>query len=87
MFDAILGLAGEAGEVADKFKKCYRDKNGRMSKAFKEEIKKELGDCQWYIAAIATLLDFTLEDVVKSNIDKLEDRYNRGVQRGSGDNR
>jgi NTP pyrophosphatase (non-canonical NTP hydrolase) len=84
---AILGLAGETGEVCEKFKKVFRDKNGKMNQEFIEDIKKELGDCSWYIADICTLLGISLDDVATTNIDKLESRKQRGVLTGSGDNR
>ena len=39
-----LGLAGEAGEVCEKIKKIYRDKDGEMSSNDRLDIRKELGD-------------------------------------------
>jgi NTP pyrophosphatase (non-canonical NTP hydrolase) len=84
---AVLGLAGEAGEVCEKFKKLYRDKQGEMTKEFVEDVKKEISDCLWYMADICTLLDIKLNDVAVTNISKLEDRLARGVINGSGDNR
>ena len=83
----ILGLVGEAGEVAEKYKKIIRDKEGKLSTADKAEITKELGDVLWYVAVLAGYLDVTLESVAKQNIAKLESRKNRGVQHGAGDNR
>ena len=78
-----LGLAGEAGEIAEKVKKWLRgDKE-----LDKQELLKELGDPLWYIAALADDLGFTLQDVVDANIAKLESRKERGVVKGSGDNR
>ena len=52
-----------------------------------QEIKKELGDVAWYLSAIATDLDLSLEEIFQENIDKLNSRQERGVLRGSGDNR
>lgn len=76
-----LGL-GESGEVQGKIKKGLRD--GVLDL---DGIKKELGDVLWYIAVLSKALGFTLEEVAKANIDKLEDRKQRGVIGGSGDNR
>lgn len=82
-----LKLAGEAGEVSEKIGKIIRDKKGRMDKADKEDLKKEIGDVLWYVANLAADLDFTLEEVAIANIDKLADRQVRGKLQGSGDNR
>lgn len=80
-----LGLAGEAGEVADKVKKIIRDGLSLVDE--KEGIAKELGDVLWYIAAVARDIGYSLDDIAKMNIDKLEGRKERGVLQGNGDNR
>lgn len=85
--EKILGLSGEAGETVDKFKKIIRDQNGKITAENKLEIKKELGDVLWYLASIARYLDISLDDVAKSNLDKLESRLKRNLIHGSGDNR
>ncbi len=82
-----LGLAGEAGEVAEKFKKIIRDKEGVVSKEDKEEIKKELGDVLWYVSQISAELDFPLEEVADKNLKKLFSRKERKKLKGDGDNR
>lgn len=83
----VLGLCGEAGEVAEKIKKVYRDEGGVFSEDKKIEITKELGDVLWYISSMARDLGVSLEGVAKINIAKLESRKERGVIHGSGDNR
>jgi len=83
----ILGLVGEAGEVAEKFKKIVRDKNGIVSEQDKADIEKELGDVLWYISALSDYLGLPLQDVADKNLEKLFSRRYRGVQKGSGDNR
>lgn len=83
----VLGLVGEAGEVAEKVKKIIRDNQGEISEEKKGEIAKELGDVLWYIAAISTDIGYELEDIAKINLEKLASRHNRGVLKGSGDNR
>lgn len=82
-----LGLAGEAGEVADKVKKVIRDNNGEFNQEHKLAIAKELGDVLWYIAADARDLGFTLEEIASMNLSKLFSRQERGVISGSGDDR
>jgi NTP pyrophosphatase (non-canonical NTP hydrolase) len=82
-----LGLAGEAGEVAEKVKKVLRDGNGIVSPEKKEEIKKELGDVLWYLANLSKELGISLEDVAESNLSKLKSRQERGELHGNGDNR
>lgn len=85
--DKILGLVGEAGEAADKFKKIIRDKQGKMSTEDREEISKELGDVLWYVAALARYMDIPLDDIAEENIAKLQSRFERGKLGGKGDNR
>ena len=82
-----LGLSGEAGEVAEKIKKIYRDNLGRVTPEKREDIKYELGDVLWYIANLAAELDFTLEDIAIGNLAKLESRVAKGTLHGSGDSR
>jgi NTP pyrophosphatase (non-canonical NTP hydrolase) len=83
----VLGLVGEAGEVAEKFKKIYRDKNGAYSPSDVNELKKELGDVLWYTAVLAKFFDHSLQDIADTNIEKLSDRKTRNVITGKGDNR
>ena len=82
-----LGLTGEAGEVADKIKKIYRDKDGNFNVTDELEIAKELGDCLWYISRIADAIGFELSGIAKLNVDKLSKRKSEGKLHGSGDNR
>ena len=77
-----LGLAGEAGEVANKVKKIIRD--GKMDKP---ALVAEIGDCLWYIAALCRDLNVDMEVVAKSNLDKLYNRKQKGTLQGSGDTR
>lgn len=78
-----LGLTGEAGEIANKAKKVIRD----GKELDREDMIKELGDCLWYVAGLASVLGIDLHDIAEINIAKLKDRQNRGVIGGSGDNR
>ena len=69
-----LGLIGESGEVAEKFKKILRDKQGKISETDRQEILKELGDVLWYVNSTAHLLGSSLEEVAKMNNEKLASR-------------
>ena len=87
----ILGLLGEAGEVADKIKKLLRDdglnKPSDLSETQRMELAKELGDVLWYLSQLTTELKMELNDVAKWNLEKLYSRMERGRLSGSGDNR
>ncbi len=83
----VLGLAGEAGEVAEKFKKIIRDNDGKINSEKKAEIEKELGDVLWYVSQIATELKIDLASIAKTNIKKISSRLKRGCIKGQGDNR
>lgn len=80
----VLGLASEAGEVAGKLKKSIRD--GDFA-TMKQDMASELGDVLWYVAMAAKELGLTLDEIATDNINKLQDRKDRGVIKGSGDTR
>ena len=80
-----LGLTNEAGEVAGKIKKIFRDRNGEITPADREALKQELGDVLWYLTQICTELGLTLEEVAEANLVKLFSRLERGKIRGDGD--
>ena len=82
-----LGLTNEAGEVAGKVKKIFRDKGGVIGAAEREALKGELGDVLWYLAQVCTELDLSLDDVAGHNLEKLFSRLERGKIGGDGDNR
>ena len=83
----VLGVTGEAGEVAEKVKKIIRDFDGELSDEAKKELAKEIGDVLWYLAVLAEHLGYSLEDIGKGNIAKLRDLQARNKIQGSGDNR
>lgn len=83
----IIGLSGEAGEVADKVKKVIRDNDGVLSGETSLEIAKEIGDVLWYLAVLSEELGYPLSEIARLNIDKLASRASRNKIHGSGDNR
>ena len=83
-----LGLAGEAGEIANKVKKFIRDGYSQEELPDKiNDLRDELGDVLWYVAAVANVLDTDLETVAKNNLYKLAERQVKGTIKGSGDKR
>lgn len=82
---SALGLAGEAGELANKVKKIVRGDTNRADLI--AGIKGEMGDVLWYLAALAEDIGVDLADVAQENIEKIKSRQERGVTRGDGDNR
>lgn len=70
---AIFGINSEAGELAGIVQKMYQ---GHIIKP--EHVKKELGDCLWFIAEACDAFGFDLDDVMQTNIDKLTVRYPDG---------
>lgn len=82
-----LGLAGEAGEVAEHAKKAIRDDAGKVSDERKAAMSKELGDVLWYVAQLATEIGLDLDEIAEQNLEKLFSRQARGVLSGSGDDR
>ncbi|MDE3070591.1 MAG: nucleoside triphosphate pyrophosphohydrolase family protein [Acidobacteriota bacterium] len=82
-----LGLAGEAGEVAEHVKKAIRDDGGAIGEERRAAMSRELGDVLWYLAQLATELGLDLDEIASQNIEKLASRQRRGVLQGSGDDR
>jgi NTP pyrophosphatase (non-canonical NTP hydrolase) len=87
LFHRVLGLAGEVGEISEKFKKWVRDDMSDESKIDKQDLEKELGDVLWYTAMLADYFGLSLDKIAQKNIAKLTDRNHRGKLAGSGDYR
>lgn len=88
----VSGLCSEAGEVAGAYAKHLRDCDTEQSKFFghlelTNKLKKEIGDVLWFCAVLSDWHGFDLESVMRHNIEKLEDRKQRNVISGSGDDR
>ena len=82
-----LGFAGEAGEVANKIKKVYRDDGGFLSPERREMIIKEMGGTYWYFSRICKALGITPDEIRQANYEELFSRRERGTVLGDGDNR
>lgn len=86
---ASLGLAGEAGELANKVKKLLRGDFDSQDDWMRRRdgIKKELGGVLWYVAAVAREFGFSLDITAMDNLDELALRKERGTIKGDGDDR
>lgn len=71
--NALLGLVGEAGEVADIYKKAWF----HTPKDRSEELKLELGDVFYYLCKVTELSGFSFEEILQANHDKLSVRYSK----------
>lgn len=84
---AVLGLVGEAGELANQAKKVLRDDGGTLDVVRRVRMRSELGDVLWYLAAVARELDIDLQEVARANLQKLERRAADGTISGDGEHR
>lgn len=83
----VMGIAGEASEVLEKWKKIVAYKEGQITGEDLDLFKKELGDVVWYIAVLAQSLGLSFDEIMQLNVDKLKDRQKRNVIKGAGDTR
>ena len=97
----LFMLGEEIGELQGKFSKAIRkgwitfyENKIKVNRLTVEEeefnewlnlVKKEIGDCLWGIAGITSQMDWSLEDVAQTNLDKLSARKAVGTIDGDGD--
>lgn len=74
ILNGVLGLGGESGECEDLVKK-YLFQGHDLDK---ERLAKELGDVAWYLAITARGIGYTLEDILRMNLEKRQARYPNG---------
>ena len=77
----LLGMAGEVGTLLSEYKKFLRD--GSAHQRFKEQVAEDLGDLLWYVSNVAGKFDLRLEDVARSNLDKIATRWPSGSDGGA----
>ena len=83
LINGVMGLCGEAGEAIDIVKKHLHQGH----ELDRKKLAAELGDIAWYLAETAHALEIPLEDIFRSNIDKLKRRYPEGFDRARSINR
>ena len=83
---AAIGISAEGGEFAEIVKKCFFQ-GKPMDEDAQYHMKRELGDIMWYIAQACIALDISMDDVIETNIEKLEARYPGGFDAYLSENR
>ena len=83
LVEGLVGMNSEAGEALDIWKKYEFHKHDLDKKA----IALELGDVLWYLTEAAVALGYSLEDIMKMNIEKLTLRYPDGFDPERSKNR
>ena len=76
LINGVMGLCGEAGEAIDLVKKHLAQGHPLN----REQLALELGDVAWYLAETAHAIGYSLEDVLRMNVEKLKARYPEGFQ-------
>lgn len=77
-----LGLAGEAGEIANQVKKIARDDHAQLTWERRLKVVDELGDVFWYAIALCNELQIEPEDVLYMTGQKLRKRQAEGTIKG-----
>ena len=75
---ALLGLVTEVGEIIDPFKKEWYTPNRGVEIDVKH-VEEEIGDLLFYATVLADQFNLKMEDVIATNITKLENRYGNGT--------
>lgn len=81
--NACMGLPGEVGELTDMIKKWMFHGHDLSI----DDVKKEVGDCLWYIAMMCESFGFSMEEIAQKNINKLIERYPEGFSEHASQHR
>jgi len=76
-----------AGNISEISKKVLRDKNGIIDEKDKDKYYQNLIVVLYCVDGLCEEYGSTIEEIAQMNIEKLLDRKNRGVLKGSGDDR
>lgn len=83
-FYPYFALIEEVGELYGKFSRMFRGDKEQFTEA---QMQSEMGDIMWNVAQICELRGWSLEKIMKENLEKLEARSGSDTLKGSGDNR
>jgi hypothetical protein len=84
----LLNLSIEQGRIAGNIKRQMRDEG--IEYRHNVDIipaQSEMRDVYWYVSTLNASVVMSSENTVQNMIAKLQDRKNRDMLRGSGDNR
>jgi NTP pyrophosphatase (non-canonical NTP hydrolase) len=73
IFIALLGLAGETGELLTLYKKFLRD--GLSFEPMNGRLREELGDVLWYVSTLCSHFHLQLSEVASANLAKTAARW------------
>lgn len=74
LINAVMGMSGEVGEVADIVKKHMFQEH----ELDVDHLVEELGDVLYYITLAMIVLDYNMAEIMFNNMDKLNRRYPDG---------
>lgn len=77
MDTAVAGIAGEAGEIADLWKKL-KFHGKELNEENRNNMIKELGDMFWYLAQASMAMGVPMEEIIRGNVEKLKLRHPHG---------
>lgn len=72
-YHALHGLVGETGEIHSLYQKVFQG-----HEYTEEHMKKEFGDLLWFIAEYCSAMEWSLEEIMELNINKLKARFPEG---------
>lgn len=77
-----LGVAGEAGEVADLIKKILfhvpAGSYPTIPEVMRQKLIHEIGDVHWYLEFLAATLGVSTQEILEANVAKLKARHPNG---------
>jgi len=78
LLTAAVGISAEGGEFMEIVKKMiFQGKPANEENLY--HLKRELGDVMWYVAQACLALDVDMNDVLDTNVKKLEARFPEGT--------